>query len=127
MIINDATKDESIGKPGGYNLVAIIEEGKINELIVASKIQEESLQGEIVNVTGKEVAIGYSYSNGVFSAPVKTAEEERSWRDSELQSSDFIVPLTDHPQHTAYMTYRQELRDYPLQSDFPNGTRPLKP
>lgn len=52
---------------------------------------------------------------------------ERGWRDSELKESDFIVPLTDHPQHSAYMTYRQELRDYPSQSDFPNGTRPQKP
>ena len=64
----------------------------------------------------------------------KTEEEitfdiinERGWRDSELQASDFIVPLTDHPQHAAYMAYRQELRDYPAQSDFPNGTRPVKP
>ena len=40
---------------------------------------------------------------------------ERGWRDSELKASDFIVPLTDHPQHAAYMTYRQELRDYPAQ------------
>ena len=52
---------------------------------------------------------------------------ERLWRDSELQASDFIVPLTDHPQHAAYMTYRQELRDYPAQEDFPNGARPVKP
>lgn len=53
--------------------------------------------------------------------------EERTWRDYELKASDFIVPLTDHPQHAAYMTYRQELRDYPAQEDFPNGTRPVKP
>ena len=64
----------------------------------------------------------------------KTEEEitfdiinERGWRDSELKASDFIVPLTDHPKHAAYMAYRQELRDYPAQSDFPNGTRPVKP
>ena len=53
--------------------------------------------------------------------------EERTWRDDELKRSDFIVPLTDHPQHAAYITYRQELRDYPAQQDFPNGTRPVKP
>lgn len=52
---------------------------------------------------------------------------EKEWRDSELKASDFIVPLTDHPQHAAYITYRQELRDYPAQSDFPNGERPSKP
>ena len=54
-------------------------------------------------------------------------DEIREWRDNELKATDFIVPLTDHPQHAAYMTYRQELRDYPSQEDFPNGQRPIKP
>jgi len=113
------------------NLIAIIKEGKVENIIVASDEFAATLPEETVNVTGKEVAIGHSYANGVFSAPIKTLEEktaeEKFWRDSELQSTDFIVPLTDHPQHAAYMTYRQELRDYPAQQDFPNGTRPVKP
>ena len=113
------------------NLIAIIKEGKVNNIIVASDEFAKTLQDETINVTGKQVAIGYSYSKGVFIAPVKTLEEktseEKQWRDSELKSNDFIVPLTDHPKHAAYMTYRQELRDYPAQADFPNGTRPLKP
>lgn len=54
-------------------------------------------------------------------------ETERLWRDSELKQTDWITPLTDHPQHAAYITYRQELRDYPSQLDFPNGQRPIKP
>ena len=113
------------------NLIAIIKEGKVENIIVASDEFAATLQEETVNVTGQEVGIGYSYANGVFAAPVKTLEEktaeEKQWRDLELQASDFIVPLTDHPQHTAYITYRQELRDYPAQQDFPNGTRPVKP
>ncbi len=113
------------------NLIAIIKEGKVDNIIVASDEFAATLQDETVNVTDKGVAIGHSYANGVFAAPVKTLEEktaeEKAWRDGELQASDFIVPLTDHPQHAAYMTYRQELRDYPSQSDFPNGTRPVKP
>lgn len=52
---------------------------------------------------------------------------EREWRNRVLKSTDFIVPLTDHPRHAAYMVYRQELRDYPSQPDFPNGQRPIKP
>ena len=34
----------------------------------------------------------------------KESEEDkaRAWRDLELQSSDWIMPITDHPQHTAY-------------------------
>ena len=113
------------------NLIAIIKEGKVINVIVASDEFAATLPDETVNVTDKGVAIGHSYANGVFAAPVKTLEEktaeEKQWRDLELQASDFIVPLTDHPRHTAYITYRQELRDYPAQQDFPNGTRPVKP
>jgi hypothetical protein len=53
-----------------------------------------------------------------------TAEEtERMWRDGELSSSDFIVPLSDHPQRDAYITYREALRQWPSTEDFP-ATRP---
>ena len=113
------------------NLIAIIKEGKVDNVIVASDEFAATLPEETVNVTDQEVGIGHTYANGVFSAPVKTLEEktaeEKFWRDSELQSTDYIVPLTDHPQHTAYMAYRQELRDYPAKQDFPNGNRPVKP
>jgi hypothetical protein len=113
------------------NNIAIIKEGKVDNVIVASDEFAATLPEETVNVTGQEVSIGYTYANGVFAAPVKTLEEktaeEKEWRDIELKASDFIVPLTDHPQHADYMTYRQELRDYPAQEDFPNGTRPVKP
>ena len=61
----------------------------------------------------------------------KESEEDkaRAWRDLELQSSDWIMPITDHPQHTAYKNYRAALRDWPTAKDadgnplFPN-TRP---
>jgi len=53
-----------------------------------------------------------------------TAEEEaRMWRDMELSATDYIVPLTDHPQRAAYMAYREALRDWPATADFPD-TRP---
>jgi hypothetical protein len=113
------------------NLIAIIKEGKVDNIMVASDEFAATLQEETVNVTGQEVGIGHIYANGVFAAPVKTLEEktaeEKRWRDDELKRSDYIVPLADHPQHAAYMTYRQELRDYPTQEDFPNGTRPVNP
>ena len=47
----------------------------------------------------------------------------RDWRNEELARTDFIVPLSDHPQRSAYMTYRTQLRDWPSTSDFPD-TRP---
>lgn len=53
-----------------------------------------------------------------------TAEEAaRLWRNAELKATDYIVPLSDHPQRAAYMTYRTALRDWPSTSDFPD-TRP---
>ena len=40
-------------------------------------------------------------------------DNARFWRDEELQSSDWIVPTSDHPQHAAYITYRAALRNWP--------------
>ena len=60
------------------------------------------------------------------SLPSETEKKQtlaRSWRDQELRESDWIVPTSDHPQHSAYITYRKALRDWPSTSDFPE-TRP---
>lgn len=58
------------------------------------------------------------------------AEQERQWRDSELSSTDVYL-LEDFPisaeDKTRILNYRQLLRDYPQQPDFPNGTRPIRP
>tara|TARA_R110000796_G_scaffold250587_1_gene379753 strand:+ start:1236 stop:1547 length:312 start_codon:yes stop_codon:yes gene_type:complete len=51
----------------------------------------------------------------------RTAEEQeqllkdssRNIRDIRLAECDWIVPLTDHPQHSAYLTYRAALRGWP--------------
>ena len=47
-------------------------------------------------------------------------ENAKSWRDFQLKESDWIIPLTDHPQNAAYITYRKALRDWPSTSDFPD-------
>lgn len=80
----------------------------------------------------------YIYDSGVivekeFDTPieidkvVEKQNEERRWRNSELINTDWIVSVTDHPQHASYLVYREELRDYPQQADFPNGDRPTRP
>ena len=65
-----------------------------------------------------------------WSHPVKTTEEleaeAREWRNKELEQTDSIVAITDHSNHTALMSYRQELRDWTDTSDFP-ATKPTKP
>ena len=65
------------------------------------------------------------YEEWIAPTPVEpTAEEEgRMWRDGELGSTDFIVPLSDHPQRDAYIVYRESLRAWPSTSLFP-ATRP---
>ena len=47
----------------------------------------------------------------------------RGWRNEELSKTDYIVPLTDHPDHAATLAYRAALRDWPSKSDFPD-TKP---
>jgi hypothetical protein len=78
--------------------------------------------------------VEYKMPNGtrvvkVFHAPAEPTAEDiaqgaRSWRDLELQRTDWIVPVTDHPQHAAYLAYRQALRDWPSTADFPD-TKPV--
>ena len=60
-------------------------------------------------------------SAGVIYIPTK-ADAEREWRDSELSRTDELVKLPDYP--VDLLPYRAELRNYPAQPDFPNGTRP---
>tara|TARA_A200000159_G_C7308993_1_gene333689 strand:- start:860 stop:1150 length:291 start_codon:yes stop_codon:yes gene_type:complete len=65
------------------------------------------------------------YELWVEPTPVEpTAEEEaRQWRDMELSLTDWIVPLSDHPQREAYITYRESLRQWPSTESFPE-TKP---
>jgi hypothetical protein len=58
----------------------------------------------------------------------RAAQEEREWRDAELGASDWMA-LPDSPtMSAAWTTYRQELRDMPTLTGFPNThTRPTAP
>jgi hypothetical protein len=53
-------------------------------------------------------------------SPMAAEEAARSWRDEELKATDYIVPLSDHPQRAAYMTFRTALRDWPEHEGFPD-------
>ena len=86
---------------------------------------------EVINTINAEesfVKANFSkYKLFVPEVPTLTTDDkktlERSWRDRELFDTDWIVPITDHPQHAAYKTYRQKLRDWPSTSGFPD-TKP---
>lgn len=49
---------------------------------------------------------------------------EITWRDSELERTNILSLLADHPSKAAILVYRAALRTYPNQPDFPNGARP---
>jgi len=60
-----------------------------------------------------------------------TERGERKWRDLELASTDVIMIQANAGElgrnKVLWKNYRQDLRDYPDEVDFPNGTRPTKP
>lgn len=79
-------------------------------------------------VDGDEIR--YTIGSGEYEHYIQTTyrtvtEEEtaKNWRNGELQRTDWIVPVIDHPEHSTYLTYRQALRDWPSTSDFPD-TKP---
>ena len=46
--------------------------------------------------------------------------EARQWRNDELERTDSLSLLSDHPQKTQITAYRVALRDWPSTSDFPD-------
>jgi hypothetical protein len=56
---------------------------------------------------------------------LETTKEEyaRRRRNELLQETDWIVGVSDHPQHSVYTAYRTALRDWPSTESFPD-TRP---
>ena len=50
-------------------------------------------------------------------------DKARIWRDAELARTDIAATVSDYPNATAVLAYRQELRDWPSTEDFP-ATRP---
>ena len=109
------------------NKIAIIKNGFVDSVIIATTEFGDTLSDTTVDVTSIECGIGWSYDGTSFATPVKSQEEieseARQWRDNELKSTDYVVPLTDYPNHTATIAYRQELRDWPSTSSFPS-TKP---
>ena len=44
---------------------------------------------------------------------------QKNWRDAELKATDWIIPITDHPELDANIAYRKKLRDWPSTKSFP--------
>jgi hypothetical protein len=92
--------------------------------IVENGIDSLDLLPNLVEAT--EGGIGWSYVDGVFTAPADTrtdaeiAAEVRTERDAKLVSSDWTQVADAPVDQAAWATYRQALRDIPEQAGFPN-------
>ena len=47
-----------------------------------------------------------------------------AWRNKELERTDSLALLPDHPQAAQILAYRQALREWPSTEDYPD-TRPV--
>jgi hypothetical protein len=106
----------------------IIENDKVKNIIIADAEFAESYEHDLILLEDDLIKIGYNYVDGVFSytEPVITEEKAKEWRDVELQITDNIAQTPDYPNRDAWITYREQLRDWPSTADFPN-TKPTKP
>jgi hypothetical protein len=90
------------------------------------KYNIKDADGNIVNTIKADAAfVEANFEHyELWTTPEPTAEEEaRQWRDKELSFTDWIIPLIDHPQREAYITYRESLRQWPSTESFPE-TKP---
>ena len=110
--------------------IAIIENNIVKNVVIGNSDFAESYDGKAVILEDANVSIGYTYKNKKFTAPVQTSEqiegEARTWRNMELVGTDWIVPLSDYPKYAEWLTYREQLRDWPSTENFPD-TKPSKP
>lgn len=93
---------------------------------MADKYAIKNSEGVIVNYIVAEESFVSKHYEFFEKCPVEFQElviSQREWRDEELKATDWVVPISDHPQHTEYLAYRQALRDWPATEDFPE-TRP---
>lgn len=106
----------------------------IQDGVVVNTIEVDSLDFMPNLVEATDGSIGWTYTNGVFTAPADTttdaekASNARVRRNSLLSNSDWTQAADSPVDTTAWATYRQALRDVPSQGGFPNTiTWPSEP
>ena len=89
---------------------------KLTDGLWTECVCEDLIDGDLYKISA-----GRGWQQQIF-ATIDKSVTERDWRDSELLRTDALVVLPDYPANL--LSYRLNLRDYPLSVDFPNGTRP---
>ena len=93
----------------------------IEVLVNGEWVSQTPVEGDTIRTTvGSGEYQHYITTTHFVIPPTQIATQ---WRNRELLNTDWIVPVTDHPQHADYLAYRQALRDWPSTSDFPD-TKP---
>ena len=96
----------------------------IENLTEPSRV-DNPLEGDKIKTTNTKTGLVFIASH--HDSYVETQEDinhlAKLWRNQELNTTDYILPLTDHPDHAAKLAYRVALRDWPSTSDFPD-TKP---
>ncbi|AVU74383.1 phage tail assembly chaperone [Pseudomonas rhizophila] len=110
------------------------------ECVELSQGAYQALRDEIDQ--GKEIRVvnGWPQAFDRVIAPDQMIAFERSWRDSEIRSTEWLVarhreeqelgmaPTLNAEQFSELLSYRQTLRDWPQASDFPLlESRPIAP
>ena len=93
------------------------------EIINHTNPGQTPVNGDWIEIIDGKSSIKREHYETLTQTAEEVAQIARDWRDAELGKTDFIVPLSDHPQRAAYMTHRTTLRDWPSTSDFPD-TKP---
>ena len=98
----------------------------ITDGVVTNTIEVDSLDIIPNLIEATEGSIGWSYANGIFTAPAdnttdaERADIARAKRDNLLSNSDW-TQVSDAPvDQAAWSIYRQTLRDITDQDGFPN-------
>ena len=106
----------------------------IENALVVNTIEVDSLDFMPNLVEANEGGIGWTYANGVFTAPAievtgeEKAESARKRRNTLLTQSDWTQVADAPVDKAAWATYRQALRDITLQDGFPHEIEwPQKP
>jgi hypothetical protein len=104
---------------------------------VAELTEEAAPSGDIVSGTQVAELRGDGKWYRIYDVRSYTDEEksvqERSWRDSQYDVVRIEINRIEDAHGSkrstvsAWRAYRNELRDYPQQPTFPNGTRPVSP
>ena len=104
---------------------ARIENGRVSDLWMVPSL--DAFEGITLVNAPDGVAVGYLYDGSTFTAPEPTeadtaqrAADMRYVRDIKLTASDWTqMPDISTERKSLWATYRQALRDVPLQSGFP--------